>query len=135
MPVRSTQDLKHATIKTATVGAAVTNGYGVKHSSEGVITNVSAGEQPAGIALETGVTGRPAQFALLSGPCIIPVKVSATGAATRDGWAIATADGFTDAVALGGGTVAKNIAGKFYDSGVAGDIVGLVPAPFTGVSA
>jgi hypothetical protein len=63
------------------------------------------------------------------------VKVSATGTATRDGWAIATADGFTDAPALGGGTVARNIVGKFYDSGVAGDIVGLVPGPFTGVSA
>lgn len=60
-----------------------------------------------------------------------------TGGATRGSWAVVVdADGrVTNAAALGGGTVARNVVGKFEETGVAGDEVGLILIAFTGASA
>ncbi len=136
MALRPTIDVSKALIKTGTVGVACTYGYPVKLTADGVITNCSAGESADGIAAETQVTaGKQAQYYLLAGACIIPVKVSASGSATHGSYAIAASDGVTNAPALGGGTVAKNILGKFVQDGLASDVVGLLPGPFVGVSA
>lgn len=88
--------------------------------------------QAAGVndPLAIGITevannaGSEARVALY-GIAIIPVTVG-TGGATRGTDAITVADGFTDAAANGGGTTSQIIKGKFMQSGVAADSVGLL---------
>lgn len=135
MATRSIQDLKFALLKTAVVGAACTEGKGVKITGDEpmTVTDCSAGESPDAIALETQTTGKQCQIVMLAGACIIKVRVG-TGGATRGKYARIVADGFTDAT-LGGGTTAQEVCGKFVQSGVVGDFVGLMPALFTGVRA
>jgi hypothetical protein len=132
MATRPLEDLKLACIKSYTVGTACTAGYAVKLSADGTITNCGAGDSGMGVALETKATGLRAQIVLLAGACIIKVKVG-TGDATRNTWAKMAADGFTDA-ALGGGTTTVEVLGMFLQSGVAGDEVGLLPAPHSAVT-
>ena len=132
MATRPLEDLKSACIKSYTVGTACTAGYPVKLSADDTITNCGAGESGFAVALETKTTGLRAQVVLLAGACIIKVKVG-TGDATRNTWAKAAANGFTDA-ALGGGTTSVEVLGMFLQSGVAGDEVGLLPAPHSAVT-
>lgn len=137
MATRAIEDLKLALIKTAIVGTACTRGKGVKITGDEpmTMTDCSAGESPDAVALETQATsGKPCQVVMLSGACIIKVLVG-TGNATRGKYAKVVGDGFADAGTLGGGTTAQEVAGKFVQSGVAGDYVGMQPAPFTSVKA
>lgn len=131
---RALEDLKLASIKSYTVGTACTKGKAVKLSADDTITDCSAGEDGIGVALETQTTGKRAQIVLLAGAPTIKVLVG-TGDATRGSYGVVVSDGFTNVATLGGGTVAKKVLVKFLQSGVAGDYVGAVPAPFIGVSA
>ena len=56
------------------------------------------------------------------------VKVKASSTATAGLWAIAGTDGFENQTP-GGGTTVKYLAGKFMQTGVDGDFVGLDLAP------
>lgn len=129
MGTRAHRQLTNALVRTYKVGTAVTKGKLVKLvTDDDHVTDASAGEQGIGIALETKTTAdTDVQIAMLAGAAIIPVLVG-TGGATRGSYASAVADGFTNQ-AVGGGTVAKHIAGVFTQSGVAGDFVGLLPCP------
>ena len=115
----SSQALKRpATVKAA---AAVTKGFGVIFGSvDTEVENSGANGKVSGIALETGAAG---EVVTIAEDGIVPVLVG-TGGATRGEFAIMAADGFTNQT-LGGGTTVKYIAGKFMQSGVFGDYVGL----------
>jgi hypothetical protein len=74
-----------------------------------------------------GAAGDKVQLAYLAGACIIPVLVG-TGAATRGKFAKVVSDGVTDATPTVTTPAAIDVVGFFTQSGVAGDIVGMVPA-------
>lgn len=65
---------------------------------------------------------------IMDGTAVIPVKVVASGTATRGGYAVmsATANQYQDAATIGGGTTVQHIAGRFMNAGTDGDIVGLL---------
>jgi len=79
-----------------------------------------------GPASTPGAVGDYVQIAYLAGPIVIPVKVG-TGGATRGKFAKVVADGFTTATPDVATPAAINVAGFFTQSGVVGDVVGLVP--------
>ena len=64
----------------------------------------------------------------MDGTAIIPVKVVASGTATRGAYAVmsATANQYQDAATIGGGTTVQHIAGRFMNAGTDGDYVGLL---------
>lgn len=135
MAVRPESVLTNAIIKTYTVvgGGSTTEYLPVKFSgADTTVTVCGAGDNGFAIALETKTAGEKVRVAVVTGGSIIPVKVG-TGGATRDAYAKAAADGLTDQT-LGGGTTVRYIFGKFLQSGVAGDRVGLLAGPFAGVS-
>lgn len=130
MAVRPDDLTSKAIIKTYTVAASqtATKGLGVILSgADDTVDDAGANGEAIGIALQTKAAGEQVEVALL-GYAIVPVKVG-TGAATRGKYAIMAADGFTDQT-LGGGTTVKYVAGKFMQSGIAGDIVGLLLGNF-----
>jgi hypothetical protein len=129
MALRAHQQLTNVLVRTYKVGTAVTKGKLVKFvTDDDHVTDAAAGEQGIAVALETKSTAdADVQVAMLAGAGIIPVLVG-TGGATRGSYASAVADGLSNQ-AVGGGTVAKHIAGIFTQSGVAGDVVGLLPCP------
>jgi|GEM_PF-5377022 len=136
MAVRALLDLGPGPyIKTFTVaaGQSATEGRPVSFASadEEVLTT-AAGASCDGIALETKAAGERVQ--VLMGDGLVKVKVG-TGGATRGSYAVVVADGVTNSAALGGGTVVRHIVGKFLQTGVAGDVVGLRFSPFAAVSA
>jgi hypothetical protein len=114
----------------------VTEGVGVKVSSNGEleVDLAAAGDNAYGVALSTVVGDgiKTVQVALFCGGGVVPVKVS-SGGATAGGYAIAGTTGFEDKT-LGGGTTVRYIAGKFTQTGVSGDLVGLAVGQFAGVS-
>lgn len=132
MATRALINLDHADIKTFIVKSGTTTLYGkaVKHdASDDSVDNAGANEDLAiGIALDSVVGDgvKKVQVALLSGAGVLPCLVG-TGGATRGKFAVLAADGATDAAASGV-TNARPCIGKFLQSGVAGDIVGLMPA-------
>lgn len=94
----------------------------------------AAGGAPFGMFLETKAAGEKVQVLIGRGDAITKVKVG-TGGATRGQYGVVVADGMTNAPTLGGGTVLRNIAGVFTQSGVAGDVVGFIFNPFAAASA
>lgn len=103
---------------------AVTVGFRVKFSgADDQIENCGANEDGFAIALQSGVAGEEVEV-LLEGFAVAKVKVG-TGGATRGLFAKFLADGFTDQAIADGATV-RNLAGKFLQSGVVGDFVGLL---------
>lgn len=127
---RASEDLKFAVIKSKTVqsGQTVTKGKAVKFGAggEGYVQDCAAGNSAIGIALETGAAGAQVQIALLCSAGLLKVLVG-TGGATCGKEAVVVADGLTDAATLGGGTTLVNTVGVFYESGVVGDTVALMP--------
>lgn len=114
-------------------GTTTVAGVGVKWDT-GQADNAGAGDNAFGIALEAVVGDgllTCKTLLLSSRSCIIKVKCS--GTATQGSYAIAGSDGFENQT-LGGGTVVKYIAGKFHESGVDGDFVGLEVNQFAGVA-
>jgi len=140
MAVRTDRDLKLALIKTrvVTVGA-VAVGMPVKDgAADGLCQPCADGVDMIAVVIALGngakaaggvpgAVGDEVQIAYLAGACVIPVKVG-TGGAARGKFAKVVADGFTSAVPDVATPVAVNIAGYFTQTGVAGDLVGLVPA-------
>lgn len=124
MAVRPIDFQSKALVKGYTVQAAgaATKGCGaiIGTAPEDAL-NAGANGKVFGIFLDTAAAAARVDVAL-SG--VVPVLVG-TGGATQGEFAIATADGFTNQT-LGGGTTVKHIAGKFLQTGVAGDYVGLV---------
>lgn len=133
MATRADRDLKLANIVTRkVVTGAVSVGMPVKDGSNdhemqpcadgvgmiGIVTTLGPAATP-------GAIGDYCQMAYLGGP-VIPVKVG-TGGATRGKYAKVVSDGFTDAAESVTTPAGANSAGFFTQSGVAGDIIGLVP--------
>ena len=135
MATRALNYQQNALIRTYGVptGKATTLGLPVKLSgADDQVEVCAAGEDGIGVALSTQVAGDQVQVALY-GWAIVPVKVG-TGGATRGLWAKSVADGFTD-LTTGGGSTARYAHGKFLQSGVVGDLVGLLLANSPTVSA
>lgn len=108
--------------------AAVTAGMPVKlGTAETDCLLAGANEKAIGIAIESGVAGDTIQVSLF-GYAIVPVKVG-TGGATHGEFAICAADGATNQT-LGGGTTVKYVIGRFLQTGVVGDKVGLLLGNF-----
>lgn len=131
MGTRPLDNSSRSFIHTFTVEAAgtVTKGYPVKLGTAATdVVNAGANGKAIGIALASGVAGDSVDVALF-GP-VVPAKVG-TGGATHGEHAIAVADGFTNQT-LGGGTTVKYIAGTFLETGVAGDMVGMMLGRFAG---
>jgi hypothetical protein len=137
MAVTAEQKLQNAIVVTKTVKAASTATIGKvgKYDSTDELTvlDASAGDNGSVVFLETAAAGAKVQCVQLAGSsCVVPVKVG-TGGATAGAYAIVVSDGLTDKT-LGGGTTVRYIVGKFTQTGVVGDMVGLAPGPFAGVS-
>jgi hypothetical protein len=113
-------------------GAAIVEGVGVIWDT-GQADVATAGTNAFGIALEslTGDGVKKVQVALLNGAG--EVKVKCSGTATQGSYAICGTDGFENQT-LGGGTTVRYVAGKFAQTGVDGDFVGLTVGQFAGVS-
>jgi len=105
-------------------------------TSDSQVAYTAAGGAAYGFTLEAGAVGAVIPVVVTGCGETTRVKVG-TGGATRGSWAVVVgaAGEVTNAAALGGGTVARNIVGKFEETGVAGDEVGLVLIAFTGASA
>src|SRR5688572_16520965 len=137
MAVRPDSDLQRAIIVTRTVEAAQTVVVGrvVKEgNADKEVQHVAAGEFGIGVVVAlgalAGAAGDKVQVALLAGACVIPVKVG-TGGATRGTLVQSVADGVTDVTPNGAPTSGVLVAahGFVTQTGVAGDMVGMVPAP------
>ena len=132
MATNAKQDLDDVRIETMTIASAQTTTVGlgvIRSGADDTVATAGANGNCLGVALETGVAAAKVQIAMFGGSAgVIPVKVG-TGGATQGAYAIATSDGFTDQT-LGGGTTVKYVVGKFAQTGVVGDIVGLYPGQF-----
>jgi hypothetical protein len=140
MAVRSDRDLKNITIvyRTVETGQTVAIGRVVKEgNADKECQHAGAADLDYfGVVVElgplAGAAGDKVGIALLAGSGIIPVKVG-TGGATRGTFAKIVADGvasFTVNTAAAG--TLRPVVGKFTQTGVAGDVVGLIPS-MTGV--
>lgn len=134
MAVRATESLQEALIRPFTVATSktVTEGFRVKFSgADNAIENCGAGELGFAIARASGVAADVVNC-VLEGNAVVRVKVG-TGGATRGVYAMMAADGYTDQGTTDGATV-RYLAGIFMQSGVVGDMVGMlvgVTAPFS----
>lgn len=105
---------------------AFARGAEVKFNGDDSLLQAAGTNDPLaiGVAYQNSAAGRTASI-VLYGHAVMPVKVG-TGGATRGVDATTVADGFTDAATNGTGTVSQIIKGKFLQTGVAGDLVGLL---------
>lgn len=129
MTVRAHERLNNALIMTfsdASQPAFALRGAPVKFNGSDTLLQACAANDPLmiGYVYSPSVAGRDAQIVML-GNVVLPVTVG-TGGATRGVHAVVVADGYTDAATASGGTVAQYITGKFLQTGVAGDLVGLM---------
>jgi hypothetical protein len=135
MATRPDQLLSKCVIVTKTVDTSqtATKGYGLIYSTDSDhVDDAGANGNAFAVALETKAAGESVQCVLLCGGGVVPVKVG-TGGATAGKYAIMASDGWTDQT-LGGGTTVKYIGGKFTQTGVVGDIVGMAVGQFAGVA-
>lgn len=133
MATRPDSDLKNALIVTRTVetGQTVVIGRVVKDgNADKEVQHCDDGVDAIGVVVQlgklAGAAGDRVQVALLAGACIIPVKVG-TGGATRGKFAKCVADGVTNAVPDVATPAMLNVMGIFMQTGVAADVVGLLP--------
>lgn len=133
MATRPDQMLDKCTVVTRTVetGQTVTVGSVVKDgNADKECQPTTDGVDAIGIVVAlgklAGAAGDKVSIALLSGGGVVPVKVG-TGGATRGKLAKVVADGVTNATPDVGTPTAMNVVGYFTQSGVAADLVGLVP--------
>jgi hypothetical protein len=128
MAVRPHERLERALVMTFndTSQPAFTKGTEVKFDTSDTLLVATSGADvlAIGVASQANAAGRPASIAMY-GTYVIPVLVG-TGGATRGKLAVRVSDGFTDAATVGGGTTVQYIHGQFLQSGVAGDLVGLL---------
>lgn len=127
MATRPIEDKTWALIKAYTVASAqtVTRGRAVVFASADneILDDGTESQLAIGIALESGIAGEEVTVALF-GVAIVAVIVG-TGDATRGVLAVEVATGFTD-VTLADGAAIRAPAGRFMQSGVASDEVGLL---------
>lgn len=128
-PIRPHERLDKALIMTFSDAAQptfATRGAPVKFNGSDTLLAACSANDPLmiGYVYATSVTPRDVSVVML-GSAVMPVTVG-TGGATRGVHAVVVADGYTDAATASGGTVAQYIAGKFLQTGVAGDVVGLM---------
>jgi hypothetical protein len=136
MATRSDRYLQNAVIKTKIVDTSqtATKGKGlIRSTDDDHVDDGGANANVYCVALETKAAGEFVEVALLTGGAIVPVLVG-TGGATQGAYAVTVSDGWTDQT-LGGGTTVVYIGGKFTQTGVAGDIVGMAVGQFAGVKA
>lgn len=128
------QKLNNAVIVTRTVKAASTATRGLfgVYDSEGVVLDATAGQKGSVFFLETKAAGEKVQCVELTGGCVVIAKAS--GTATAGEYAIIGTDGVENKT-LGGGTTVAYIVGKFTQTGVDNDYVGVAIGQFAGVSA
>lgn len=126
MAARATVQAQNALVKRFTVKAATTATAGLKCKFGGSDTEVEVcGANEAGIGwFKTSAAAGEDVDVWLDGFAIIPVTVG-TGGATRGLIAVSLTDGHTNQT-VGGGTTAVHVAGRFMNSGVATDTVGLL---------
>lgn len=127
MTTRARTKLDFACRLNLTSDAAYSRGQEVKFGADDNSFTAAGTNDPLAIGtLERNVSasGKKGDI-ILYGHAIVPVLVG-TGGATRGVNATTVADGFTNAAANGGGTTSQIIKGQFTESGVAGDIVGMV---------
>jgi hypothetical protein len=130
MAARHDQDLQKAPIDVRKVetGQSVSKYRVLKDgNADGECQHTTDGVDAIAVALEDGAAEDRIRVAYLAGAAVIPVKVG-TGGATRGKFAKCVADGVTDATPDVATPAAMNVVGFFTQSGVAGDIVGMVPA-------
>jgi len=137
MAARPTQNLQLAITVTRTVetGQTVALNRVVKDgNADGECQHAGAGDAGFGVVTALGqlqgAAGDTVQVTLLAGACIIPVKVG-TGGATRGKFLKCASDGVIDSTPNGAPTtgVMTPIVGIAYESGSAGDVIGMIPAP------
>lgn len=113
-------------------GGAATAGQGAKFGvDDGTVLNSVVGDTCFGVFMKTAAAGEKTRVCV-GFVAIVSVKVGTGGVATRGLISTVGTNGFTNAV-LGGGTVGKNVAGMFLQSGVPGDDVSMGILPYTGV--
>lgn len=135
MATRPSVDTSHCTFKARRVKAASTfTKYKAVKFNGGEVLDCAAGDSADGYAQMSAAPGTPGTFVPVNSPGQVEVLVG-TGGATEGKYAVVVADGLADAPALGGGTTAVNIVGKFVDTGVAGDRVAMLPLSFVGFKA
>lgn len=137
MAARPDKDLQKALLLTRTVetGQTVAKYRVVKDgNADHECQHAGAGELGFGVVTElgklAGAAGDKVQIAALAGGCVIPVLVG-TGGATRGALLQCVADGVTDVTPNGAPTSGVLVAavGIATQTGVAGDIIGMIPAP------
>jgi hypothetical protein len=131
MATRPQNNLKNALMVTREVETAQTVAIGrvVKDgNADGECQHTTDGVGQIGVVVElgklAGAAGDKVTIALLAGCAIVQVLVG-TGGATRGKYAKCVADGVTDAAESVTTPVAAYVCGKFLQSGVAGDYVGM----------
>lgn len=129
--------MEKATIVTVVVknGAQLVEGVGVIWDT-GQADVAVANSNAFGIAMSSvlGDGTKTVQVLLLSSAGVIARVKVAAGDATQGKYATCGTDGFTD-ITLGGGTTVKYVAGKFHESGVDGDLIGMEIGQFAGGTA
>jgi len=110
--------------------SVIVKGVGVYLSADGEIDVATANSKVFGVAAES-VTGNAdgtsrCEVQWLDGGS---ARVKCSGTATAGEFAICGAGGFENQT-LGGGTTVKYIAGRFLESGIAGDYVEMMLAGF-----
>lgn len=133
MAVRANQDLKNALVKTysAKSAAVFTVGARVKFGASDTEADLGGANDDLtfGTALNA-CTGNAAGSIIvevaLDMPQIIAMTVG-TGGSTRGVKQIAAANGVTDAQTNGGGTTPHALVGIAMQSGVVGDLIGVMP--------
>lgn len=127
-PIRPHERLENALVMTFVDSSqpAFARGAEVKYNGSDTLLQAAGTNDvlAIGIINQANAAGRPAHVTLY-GFAVMPVTVG-TGGATRGVDATTAADGFTDAATNGTGTVSQIIKGKFLQTGVVGDVVGLL---------
>ncbi len=114
------------TATTVTVGGVVKDGNADKECQP-TTDGVDAIGVVTALGALAGAAGDKVTVCYLAGPVIVPVKVG-TGGATRGKYAKVVADGVTNATPDVATPAAMNVVGYFTQTGVVGDIVGMVPS-------
>lgn len=125
------QKLNNAVIVTRTVKAASTATRGLfgVYDSEGVVLDATAGQNASVFFIETKAAGEKVQCIELTGGCVVVAKAS--GTATAGAYATVGTDGVENQT-LGGGSTVVYIVGKFTQTGVDNDYVGVAVGQFAG---
>jgi hypothetical protein len=141
MSLRANQDLSRALIKSYTIknASVILVGSRIKFGASDTEADLGGANDDLtfGTALNAGTgnaTGTVFVDVALDVPQIIAMTVG-TGGSTRGTKQVAVANGVTDVVANGGGTVAHTIVGVAMQTGVLGDLIGVMPLNHRSVAA